>query len=437
MHCNMHYMHCKMNINLTCVKTITNDPIRNANERIVMQVNTEFPTIYGVEKNGKTKVWSARVYCDELNGFATAEIEYGQMDGKSQVTAVNYTEGKNLGKKNETSPLQQCIAETKRKWQNKMEKEGYSLVLPNAETELSDASGSVIGSVNGKVFPMLAHTYEPANGKNKRNGIVFPCYVQPKLDGLRCICYMVPNGSSNEPRVMAQSRTGAYFETVEHICAELRPILLQNPGLILDGELYTTELPFEELAGLIKRKKASDTNVNRQCIKYHIYDVVVDGVPYSERHARIVGAISKADKCHHLEVVHTQLIHNANEFKQAFGEYVAAGYEGIMLRNVDGMYRQNYRSHDLQKYKEFVESEYPIVGFKEADGRDKGTVVWVCATDECRQFSVRPRGTQEQRRQWFQDGPQHVGKLLTVIYQELSELNVPRFPVGKAIRDGY
>ena len=90
---------------------------------------------------------------------------------------------------------------------------------------------------------------------------------------------------------------------------------------MLDGELYTTELPFEELAGLIKRKKASSTNVNAnaQCIKYHIYDVVVDGVPYSERHARIVGAIYKADKCQHLEVVHTQLIHNANEFKQAFG----------------------------------------------------------------------------------------------------------------------
>jgi DNA ligase-1 len=286
---------------------------------------------------------------------------------------------------------------------------------------------------------MLAHTYEPLSSKNKKNDIVFPCYVQPKLDGLRCICYMMPCGNSNDCKVVAQSRTGAYFETVEHICAELRPILLQNPGLILDGELYTTELPFEELAGLIKRKKASSTNVNAnaQCIKYHIYDVVVDGVPYSERHARIVGAISKVDKCQHLEVVHTQLIHNANEFKQAFGEYVAAGYEGIMLRNAHGPYRQNYRSHDLQKYKEFVESEYPIVGFKEADGRDKGTVVWVCATAECRQFSVRPRGTQEQRRQWFQDGPQYVGKLLTVIYQELSELNVPRFPVGKAIRDGY
>jgi DNA ligase-1 len=388
----------------------------------------DLPTIYGVEKNGKTKVWTARIYRDELNGFATAEIEYGQLDGKKQTTSREYTDGKNLGKKNETTPLQQCLSETKRKWQDKMEKEGYTLVIPNSNS-------NTINPI--KVFPMLAHTYEPLSSKNKKNDIVFPCYVQPKLDGLRCICYMAQNSTNHEPDVVAQSRTGAYFESVEHICAELRPILLKNPGLILDGELYTTDIPFEELAGLIKRKKASDANVNRQCIKYHIYDIVVNGVPYSERHDRIVGAIPKPDECRHLEVVQTQLIHTVNAFKQAFGEYVEAGYEGIMLRNADGKYRQNYRSHDLQKYKEFVESEYPIVGFKEADGRDKGTVVWVCRTAEKREFSVRPRGTQEQRRQWFQDGHTHVGKLLTVIYQELSELNVPRFPVGKAIRDGY
>ena len=406
----------------------------------------DLPTIYGVDKNGKTKVWTARIYRDELNGFATAEIEYGQLDGKKQTTSREYTEGKNLGKKNETTPLQQCISETRRKWQDKIEKEGY---IPTSETQTTQTTQTTdtiqttqttdanIAINTIKVFPMLAHTYEPLSSKNKKNDIVFPCYVQPKLDGLRCICYMAPNGSSNESKVVAQSRAGAYFETVEHICAELRPILLPNPGLILDGELYTADMPFEELAGVIKRKKTSEADMARvQLVKYHIYDVVVDG-DYSERHDRIVGTIPNPDKCHHLEAVDTRLIHNVNEFKQAFGEYVAAGYEGIMLRNVDGLYRQNYRSHDLQKYKEFVESEYPIVGFKEADGRDKGTVVWVCATDECRQFSVRPRGTQEQRRQWFQDAPQHVGKLLTVIYQELSELNVPRFPVGKAIRDGY
>lgn len=387
----------------------------------------DLPTIYGVEKNGKTKVWTARIYRDILNGFATAEIEYGQLDGKKQSTTREYTEGKNLGKKNETTPLQQCLLETRRKWQDKMEKEGYSLAQPVLEaTNATNAT---------KVFPMLAHTFEPCSEKNKKNGIVFPCYVQPKLDGLRCICYLMPDGSN---KVVAQSRTGAYFESVDHICEELRPILLKNPGLTLDGELYTTDMPFEELAGLIKKKKLTEADVQRtRLVKYHIYDIV-SAVPYSERHARIVDLLSPNAHAHaHLEVVHTQLIPDLPAFKQAFGDYVASGYEGIMLRNVAGVYRQNYRSHDLQKYKEFVESEYPIVGFKEAAGRDAGTVIWVCVTAEEREFSVRPRGTQEQRRQWFQDGHKYVGKLLTVIYQELSELNVPRFPVGKAIRDGY
>ena len=402
----------------------------------------ELPTIYGVEKNGKTKTWTARIYRDILNGNATAEIVYGQLDGKKQTTTREYTEGKNLGKKNETTPLQQCMSETRRKWQDKMEKEGYSLVPPVLESESNSQSESNLlnpSPSGGKVFPMLAHAYGPLSSKNKKNDIVFPCYVQPKLDGLRCVCYLMQSGNSNDCKVVAQSRTGAYFETVEHICDELRPILLKNPGLILDGELYTTDIPFEELAGLIKRKNKnlSDADVHqRQCIKYHVYDVVVDGAPYSERHKHILDTVGSATR-HHVEVVHTQLIHTLGEFRQAFGEYVAGGYEGIMLRNAHGPYRQNYRSHDLQKYKEFVEAEYPIVGFKEADGRDKGTVVWVCRTAEEREFSVRPRGTQEQRRQWFQDGQQHVGKLLTVIYQELSELNVPRFPVGKAIRDGY
>lgn len=391
-----------------------------------MQIEHQFPTIYGVEKNGKTKSWAARVYVDMLNGNASAEIEYGQLDGKKQTTTREYAEGKNLGKKNETTPLQQCMSETKRKWQDKMEKEGYSLVPPNLESETTSLNASL---PDGKVFPMLAHTYEPLN---KKSGIVFPCYVQPKLDGLRCICHMLSNG-----KVVAQSRTGSYFETVQHICAELRAVFLKNPGLVLDGELYTTDIPFEELAGLIKKKKLSETDMQRvQCIKYHVYDVVVGNVPYSKRHERIVGTIGST-MCHHLEVVHTQLIHTLGEFRQAFSEYVAAGYEGIMLRNAEGLYRQNYRSHDLQKYKEFMESEYPIVGFKEAAGRDAGTVIWVCRTAENREFGVRPRGTQEQRRQWFQTGQQHVGKLLTVIYQELSELNVPRFPVGKAIREGY
>jgi DNA ligase-1 len=110
-----------------------------------------------------------------------------------------------------------------------------------------------------------------------------------------------------------------------------------------------------------------------------------------------------------------------------------------MLRNMDGSYRCNYRSYDLQKYKEFIEEEYEICGFREAEGRDKGTVVWLCRLpDESGSvFSVRPRGTLDMRRYWFLKGDDYIGKQLTVIYQELSEMGIPRFPVGKCIREEY
>ena len=108
-----------------------------------------------------------------------------------------------------------------------------------------------------------------------------------------------------------------------------------------------------------------------------------------------------------------------------------------MLRNKEGKYRCNYRSHDLQKYKEFVEEEYPIVGFTQGDGRDKGTVIWICRTKEEKEFNVRPRGTIAARTFLFNNGHKYIGKMLTVIYQELTEEGKPRFPVGKDVRENY
>ena len=86
-----------------------------------------FPILYGTDKNGKTKMWSATISYNQNNenNEVTATITFGQVDGKHQTATRVYTEGKNIGKKNETTPLQQCINETQRKWQDKKEMEGY------------------------------------------------------------------------------------------------------------------------------------------------------------------------------------------------------------------------------------------------------------------------------------------------------------------------
>jgi ATP-dependent DNA ligase len=417
----------------------------------------KLPMLYGVEKNGKVKTWDANIYLkgtDMQNGHAFATIEHGQQDGKKQMAVRDYTEGKNIGKKNETTPLQQCIAETRKKWLDKKEKESYQETVPTAttatmmnqenETESQPQPQPHIAPSGGKkYFPMLAQKFEPESKTAKKHTISFPCFVQPKLDGLRCIIYR----DSMTGEIRRQSRTGTYFDTMMHIAQSLTPFFQKFPDVVLDGELYTSDIPFEELAGLIKKKKLTDQDFIRlSAIKYHIYDIVDEKSAYQKRYTDIKKmfaqvAASTASSPHELPpyicLVETTEAKTEAEFKAEFSRFIEDGYEGIMLRNKGGMYRCNYRSHDLQKYKEFEEDEFRIIGFTQGDGRDKGTVIWVCETKEGKEFTVRPRGTMESRRKLFETGKKYVGKMLTVIYQELTEEGKPRFPVGKDIRENY
>jgi len=380
--------------------------------------------IYGQDKNGKTKIWKSSIRV-EPDGKAVATIQHGYLGGKLQTTVREYTEGKNIGRKNETTALQQCKQETERKRQDKIEKEGYTESLDNPVAKHT-------------VYPMLAHKYDPKTNSSKKHGIEYPCFVQPKLDGLRCIVYL--DVAAN--KIKCQSRTGSEFVGLDHIIQSLTPIFSLNSGIIFDGELYTDQMPFEELAGLIKKKTRSDIDVPRfQKIEYHVYDLVETDTPFVERFAHLHQILSTIPPLQNVRLVPAITVQTVQEFKTRFTEYVEQGYEGIMLRNIQGKYQQGYRSHDLQKYKEFFEDEYAIKGFKEGDGRDKGTIIWTCLTPDGREFSVRPRGTAETRRQLYESARMkpdaYIGRHLTVIYQELSEQGVPRFPVGKDVRVAY
>jgi DNA ligase-1 len=451
-----------------------------------------FPTLYAIDKNGKIKVWTAAVLqptdktAAAADGYATARITHGYINGKQQLALRDYNTGKNIGRSNERTPLQQCISETHRKWLDKKEKEAYTETKPadygegygdisgnnydddeaGEAGEVGDAcggDGGGDGSFARPFLPMLAQTFNPADiaaSTKKKKVIKFPCFVQPKLDGLRCVSYATRIPGGNDATVSLQSRTGAFFTGLPHITDALRPYLLQHPKVVIDGELYTDQMPFEELAGLIKKKKITDADVARlKKVKYHVYDIYDHSrhnMPFSERMGVLAAAVrrcgcvandtstasgrilrSDTDAAAVVVLVRTEKIAVLTEFRQLFSEFVEAGYEGIMLRNAAGEYRANYRSNDLQKYKEFLEDEYRIIDFTQGEGRDAGAVIWVCETADGKEFTVRPRGTMEQRRAWFNDGDSYIGKKLTVVYQELTEEGKPRFPVGKAVREGY
>jgi DNA ligase-1 len=451
-------------------------------------VEHSFPKLYAQDKNGKIKVWTAAVLRSSASGAVASRITHGYINGKQQVAYRTCDAGKNIGRSNETSPLEQSISETRRKWLDKKDKEAYTENKPaDCGEGYGDLSGNDFGGSDGDgdnasftrpFLPMLAQTFDPADleaGSKKKKVIKFPCFVQPKLDGLRCVSYATR--SANDLVVCLQSRTGAFFTGLPHIAAALRPYLSQHPNIVIDGELYTDQMPFEELAGLIKKKKITAADVERlKKVKYHVYDIYDHqryDMPFVERIGLLAAAVRRcgcvANDAFHssgtpvagaaaagrmlrsaattvvatedaaavVVLVRTEKIAVLSEFRQLFAEFVESGYEGIMLRNAAGVYRANYRSNDLQKYKEFMEDEYRITGYTQGEGRDAGAVIWVCETADGKDFTVRPRGTMEQRRAWFNEGGSYIGKNLTVIYQELTEEGKPRFPIGKAVRYQY
>ena len=108
-----------------------------------------------------------------------------------------------------------------------------------------------------------------------------------------------------------------------------------------------------------------------------------------------------------------------------------------MIRSKNGVYKQQGRSKDLQKYKKFMDEEFEVVGHHEGTGAHSGTAIFECKSNvnPDKIFGVTMQGTIESKRLMMENITSYYGKRLTVKYQEKSAEGVPRFPVGLEFRD--
>ena len=382
-----------------------------------------FPTLFGDSSHGKRKMWSVQVVQRDTNGVIITT--HGYEDGKKVVNEREVTVGKNLGKKNATTPVTQAISEAQSLW-NKKRDAGYAedgAAVVDAVTGVDEESVSAPTSVPTTAsvdvpLPMLAQDFNK-RGKN----IKFPCFAQRKLDGVRCVAISGKGLYSRNGKATSPHLT--------HIVAEVNT---WPQGTILDGELYSDELTFQEIVGLVKKGtlKAGDAE---KVAKIHlcVYDAIRAG-SNTDRNEWLRGYFSlKAFSA--IRLLPTVTCATLADVKTLHAQYVAEGYEGLILRNTAGEYKVGHRSTDLQKYKEFEDGEYVVTGFKEGDGVEKGCVIWTCVNPAGLEFAVRPRGTHEERAALFMNGASYIGKKLTVRYQELTNDGIPRFPVGIAFRD--
>ena len=380
----------------------------------------EFPKLFKINSHKKVSEWEIKIV---KNGSIYKIItSHGEEGGKKVTHEKDITEGKV-----KRSILEQAIQDAKRKWENKKEKELYSESLNNLFLDKKIT-----------VRPMLANTFSfDVYTKSRSFKISFPAFVQRKYDGIRCIAYL------KEDDVILESRKGIPFQNFGLLKEELKNILKKLPeNFYFDGELYTNDLDFETISGLIRlhEKKISPQDIELiNKINYFIYDFVdtdkLDLI-YIDRYS-ILNNILKENKTKRCKPVQTIKIEKLEDIKKYHDLFVGEGYEGIMIRDLNGPYEINKRSKYLQKFKEFQEEEFKIIGFHEGTGDEKGIVIWDCETKDGKPFAVRPKGTFESRKKLYDEGDKYLGKLLTVIFQEYSADNVPRFPVGKGIRDIY
>lgn len=385
--------------------------------------NMTFEKLFHATKNGRVKQWEIsveeRILHPGQNPVPTIVIKTGLVEGKQTVFEINIFNGKNIGRANETSALQQARLDAMSKWSSKI-KMGYSTNKKGPE------------SSEGPVYPMLATDYNKFSSKMQ-----FPCFAQPKLDGIRA--------TYNFKNKQMYSRNLIPFNGLQHITNEIK-----SCDFILDGELYSDELPFQKINGIVRKETLSETDLKTILkIQFRVYDIVTDK-PFKDRNKMLSDWFSK-NNFQFIKMVKTTSItkENVNKTHDAF---VAEGYEGLILRNKESIYEKDTRSYNLQKFKKFDDSEFKIIGFKEGVGKEAGAVIWICEVTNAPtreesdgvapvafSFDTRPKGTILERKKIFKEAKDHpekyIGKYITVVYFGFTDKGIPRFPIAQAIRE--
>ena len=259
-------------------------------------------------------------------------------------------------------------------------------------------------------------------------------FIQPKLDGVRCVIQLDDN---NE--VVAHSRTGKQFFNIAHITNSLHYFFTQHPDIVLDGELYNHDLrdDFEKIISLVRKQKPtpSDRSEAGKMIQFHCYDYIetVMNQPYGYR----MNQLATSDMYSYcVFYVPTLTVLNDESAKIVHAKNLANGYEGSILR-LDKAYQQK-RSYNLQKFKDFHDTEATIIGYEEGKGKREGTLgKFLMQDDDGIEFGCPPgKGYNYKDLAEMQDNiHDYIGKRATFTYFERTKAGSYRHPLFKTLRN--
>ena len=362
-------------------------------------------TLFAIDKKGGAKSWSIWTQDDEIH------LEHGKLQGKMQ-HKIFKAKPKNIGKKNERSASDQAIAEMQSRINKQMDK-GYRFTLKEAQ----EASIS-------QLLPMLAHDYTKVGHR-----ITYPCYVSPKLDGVRCIARI-----SNKGIVTLTSRGGKEYPVPAHLELSIRNLSQVTNIKVFDGELYIHGTSLQNIVSAVKKP-----NDLTPLLQFWIFDIPSDDI-FSQRNLDL-------DECASLlraggtkiqssiKIVLNERAESEEHAREFMNQWLEQSFEGMMLRTDTGLYEWNHRSSGLMKWKDFQDAEFKVVGFEE-DALGEAVyhleLKYELNGKKFEYFKAKPRGNHTYRS--VENVKTFLGNWVTVRYQQFSDAGVPIFPVIVAIR---
>lgn len=372
----------------------------------------------------RTSTGAVQTWCVEFEGNRYRAVS-GQIDGKKVESGWQYAEGKNVGKSNETTDVEQRELEVAALVVKKLAQGGYHERIEDIDSP--------------KFFkPMLAQDYAkfPVDWAKTRDVL-----SQPKLDGVRCV--VTVDGM--------WSRQGKPIESCPHIREQLAPLFDEDPDLILDGELYADKLSdnFNEIISLVRKQKSGPEHWAKtaETIFYHIYDVpsAVNkagdyvGEPSTMwTRLNLLGYLLEDFHPPRFNIVEvaTTVVKSQDQLDELFAEYMAAGYEGQMIRLTDSLY-ENKRSRNLLKRKEFQDEEFKVVSIEEGAGNRGGMAGFInYVREDGTPFKSGIKGSHDYCRELLRDAARYEGGTGTVRFFGLTPDGKPRFPVTVALFEG-
>jgi DNA ligase-1 len=329
----------------------------------------------------------------------------GQVGGKSVTSEWTEAVGKNTGKSNETSAIQQASAEIANKYKKQLKSGGYYKTVEEIDNESSF------------IQPMLAKIFI-----DRLDKIPYPVYVDRKYNGMRSI--VTSKGQF--------TRKGEKIETAKHIFDDLKDILDNNNSIVLDGELYNHIYrdKLNEIVKLVRKTvhiSPEDLKASKEKVKYYVYDGYgFGGITKETNFLQRREALYKLLKdIPSIVVVDCMKANNEKEVWEIYNSYIEENYEGAIVR-LDKSY-ENRRSANLLKVKPEMDSEATILDIIEGNGNwsKTGKVVKLKWKDKI--FDATLRGSYEEALQFLKDKEKWIGREVTFLYNSLTGLGIPNY----------